>query len=733
MRDIDQSINYHRRSNSLPARSTFRLETDRTKLLSCFEQIRQLADAEKDGLGFIPKQGLCDAINRNKIMALIDTKARELIVAGYIFHSGVYPNAKIQQIATAPAYRRKGVASALVRSLVSDLEAAGYLSIRADVASDLPEALAFYGKNEFLPITTRAGGRSRNRSIVQHIRELEVDTLFTRVEQSSLGVEGSHRSRRSWEAQLFALDLNVYFDLARERKFSREARQLFSSALAHEVRVVVADEFVRELTRTSKDKANDPILQFALRLPRLPTVSTNELETLQSQIHDHVFVLSGSPDAGTSQAKSDAGHLAHAALSRVSAFVTRDETILNARSSLIHRFGIDVLSTQEMISLLPAERRPEPSVSKQGGGFVCEDAELIEVSRHLNDHNLPRGMIDEFTVHETPNINLSRKVIRQGTEIAACGVMIEPRSTQPICRVLVHVRPETLDAELFADHLVNVLVRDASSRAATSIEVECAPGQASLSAVLRSRYFSRASATSAYQKVVLGRPVTSLNWGSVVQEMRRRTRVILPSNMPPEESMFDIGYGDGRSMATNLRGLEDILGPTMMIWPNRQGVVVPITRLFSERLLGGGDQRSLPLEDDMDASFLSRRSYVNAPHTASRMRPQAPIFFYESKTTGGRGAIVACAMITDVRLMYKQDIPSDARRRVVVEDIGSLSSTDNVLVTTFDNLLTFPNPVRFEALRSMGAASGANYVTATEVSGVNMTRIIKQGWLHEQN
>ncbi|MEM7683298.1 MAG: GNAT family N-acetyltransferase [Pseudomonadota bacterium] len=716
----------------MATKAEFRLETDPEKLLCCFEQIKTLANAERDGLGFIPEQGMRDAISRCNLMALMDDHADEPIVAGYIFHSGVYPNAKIQQITAAPAYRRIGVASSLVRRLASDLEAAGYMSIRADVASDLPAALAFYAKNDFLPITTRAGGKTRNRSIIQHVRDLEVDTLFSRIDRPLAAVEGAFRSRRSWEAQSFALDLNVYFDLARERKFSMEARQLFSSALAHEVRVVVADEFVRELAQTSRDRTNDPVLQLALRLPRLPAVSSKELEHLRTKIHDLVFVASGSPDAGTSQAKSDAGHLAHAALSRVSAFVTRDGTILNARDSLIHRFGIDVLSTQEMTSLLPAEQRTDTSVPKRGSGFVCEDAEFDEVARYLSSNNLPSALVDEFNVRGAPNINLSRKIIRQGGEVAACGLKIEPRSTQPICRLLVHTRPEALDAELFVDHLVDVLLRAASSRAALSIEVECVPGQTSLSGVLRSRFFSRSSVTSSYQKVVLGRPVTPSNWRVVVQELRRRTSVILPSDMPSENDEFQVGYGDVGSVTTSLGGLEDLLGPTMVMWPSRLGVVVPITRLFSERLLGGGDQRSLPLEDDMDASFFSRRSYVNAPRTARRMRPQAPIFFYESMGGGGRGAIVACARITDVRLMCKQDIPGDARRRVVVEDVGSLSSTNDVLVTTFDNLLMFPVPVKIDVLRKVGAVSRSNFVTATEVSGENMARIIEKGWTDER-
>ena len=90
----------------MPTRKKFRLETDSTKLLSCFEQIKKLADAERDGLGFIPEQGLYDAISRNKVMALIDDNANEPVVAGYIFHSGVYPDAILSGAKTVELRRR---------------------------------------------------------------------------------------------------------------------------------------------------------------------------------------------------------------------------------------------------------------------------------------------------------------------------------------------------------------------------------------------------------------------------------------------------------------------------------------------------------------------------------------------------------------------------------------------------------------------------------------------------
>lgn len=706
-----------------------RLERDGAKLLSIFAQIKFLADSEREGLGFIPENGLREAIERGRIMALVDDESADPVVAGYIFHSGVHPHAKVQQVCVSKGYRRSGIGSALVRSLVSELETAGFLTIRADIASDLDHALAFYSKNGFEPVKTRPGGKSKRRSIVQHVRELDVETLFSHATQQSVVTGASTlRARRTWETQSFALDLNVYFDFARDRAFSGAARRLFSSALAHEVRVVVADAFVKELTRTSKDRGNDPILQLAQRLPRLPEVPRQDLEAVRDHIHELVFVATGAPTAGTSQSLFDSEHLAHAAISQASAFVTRDGTILAARDSLQGKYHLDILSADEMMGLLPPKLHTEQTVSRHGGGFVCQDAGHSEISEHLETLKLPSEIASEFAIRTTADTHVVRKLVYQKSTIVACGVLLEPRTTQPVNRMFVHVRPEVLEAELFVDHLVDALIHEASANSIASLEVECVPGQSVLAKLLRSRLFNRTTGGTVFSKVVLGRPLTPKNWDTVVKQLQRRTGIRLPRAIPSSSEQFEVSSSNGASAITDLAGLEDIFGPTLVTWPGRDGVIVPISRVFSERLLGEGDQMALPLEDEKAASFLSQRAYINDPRTANRMRLQSPILFYESGSNGGRSSIVAAGRITEVAVLQKGDVQHEAERRIVVDDVEAFSSSNDVLVTTFDNLLSFPAPVPLSELREIGAATGANFVTATGVSGDLMTKIFEKGW-----
>ena len=77
--------------------------------------------------------------------------------AGYLMFSGVFPNAKIQQIAVIDGHRRRGVGSALLRETISRREAEGCLRITAAVADNLPGPQAFYEKNGFGAVLERPG------------------------------------------------------------------------------------------------------------------------------------------------------------------------------------------------------------------------------------------------------------------------------------------------------------------------------------------------------------------------------------------------------------------------------------------------------------------------------------------------------------------------------------------------------------------------------------------------
>lgn len=710
-------------------RLQFIIERDANALAPFLPAIRLLADSERDALGFLPGKAFEEAIGRHRLIAALVEHDGVRTFAGYLLHGGVFPNAKIQQIAAVPSFREKGAASALMKAFVSELERVGFLSIRADVASDLPVALAFYAKSGFERVRERFGGAARGRTIIVHSRQLETESLFTATEtQAKANIDLGIRRGGPGEVPVFAFDLNVYFDLVRQRHQSDNARRLFGEALGHTIRLVVADEFVAELRRTSNNGSADPVLQMALQLPRLPKPEASELETLAARIYDIVFARPNSKGVGTSQARSDAKHVAHSVISRVSAFITRDGSILSARNELLANFGIDVATVEEVLDLLPPEPLTSSSMPVRGNGFEPGTINASQLSAYLSDVRAPSALASEFA---DPQIPFARRLaIRCEGRVIGAGAILLPKGIESVARMFVHVRHEHHDAELFADYLLDTLVRDSCRGAPVTIELVHLPGQSIVNKFAITHGFQRNINVSTFSKIAVGRPLTADTWSRVIHQLRRRTGLILPDEASISPSgEINIRTRMGASESIKAATLENLLGPTIVVWPGRAGVIVPITRAYADELLGTAVQPSLGFVANRDAAFLSTRGYVNAPRTFKQMRAGAPIIFYESKRKGsGRGAAIAVARIVNSVLIAKSQLNSKSDKRLVVDSVEGFSATDDVLLTTFDNLITFPTPVSFDTLKKLDAVGGANLVTAVSLSSEQITSILTCGW-----
>jgi ribosomal protein S18 acetylase RimI-like enzyme len=710
-------------------RAHYSIVSNTTLLLQLLPAIQSLGDAEKDALGFIPARAYEEAITRRRLLAATVNEGGTTVLAGYLLFSGVFPHAKVQQIAAVPSYRRRGAAAALMRAFTSDLERVGYMAIRADVASDLSAAQSFYERHGFQLVREKAGGAARKRTIRIYSKTLDSDTLFTAARaQQQIGI--SIKTPRPGRVPVFAFDLNVYFDLVRDRNQSADARLLFSEALGHTLRLAVADEFVTELRKTSTGTAADPVLQLALQLPRLPKPDADALSSLADQIHDLIFVKAQHRDAGTSQAKSDARHVAHAALAKAAAFITRDGPILNARQELLRDFGIDIATVAEIVDLIPTEAVNGQGLALQGEGYAPVGVSIADFSRYCTEAALDSSQHTEFSQAVSSGQIVRFIGIMADTKTVGVGALVVPRSVEPVARMLVHVHHEAADAEAFADYLLETLLRAACEGAASAIELVHLPGQSIVNKLAMARGFHRGGGAHFYSKIAIGKPLTAANWLEATQQIRRRTNLVLPAAFTSLASgIVEVTLPDGGKTSIAVDTLESLLGPTIIVWPGRDGVLVPIARQYADELLGTSDQPTLGFIANKDAAFLSLRGYVNSPRTAKLMRPGTPIIFYESKRSGnGRGAAVAVARIVSSVVVRKTELNASSDKRLVIEDAGQFSATDDVLLTTFDNLLPFPRLVPIRRLKQLGAVGGANLVSAQPIPNNQITMILTDAW-----
>ena len=698
-------------------------------LLGIASEIQALADSEKEPLGFLPEIAIRDAICRKRLLAMQAGEGAFKELAGYLLFSGVFPHAKVQQIAVVSKYRAQGVASAMMRTFVAELERRGFMTIRADVASDLPVAMAFYARQGFEIVREREGGKARGRTILVHVRELETDTLFSLAERTPLhGLDLGLRRRSAGKSPLFAFDLNIFLDLVKNRQHSEQARRLFGAALRHDIRLAISNEFIKELLRNSIDRENDPLLQMALNLPRLPAVEATQQAQLNQRVHDIVFVQRNRRSTGSQQAISDARHISHAALARASAFVTRDGALLQARDELLLDVGIDVISLDELVDLLPVDRPQGTPPSSTGHGFASTPSTYEEVQKHLSAHGI-HGVANPLF-----NADLDRDIriwkVTEGANIVAIGCLSLERSLEPTARLLVHVRPENPNSTLFADYLLDLLIREACASGPLVLELEHIPGQAVVNSIAKGYGFTTSSASTKLTKIALGRPITSRNWVASSKELQRRTGLVLPTAIPKDtDARIETSFYGGSSVRISPQELENLLSPTIFIWPGRDGVIVPITKAYADELLGTDRQHRLSFIENKDAAFLTKRAYVNSPRSAKLFRPEMPIIFYESKRDGrGRGAVIAIARIVDAVISKKDDLSGDDTRRLVVTDVSDFSKSQDVLLTTFDNLIQLPKPIPVKRLRVLDAMGPANLVSPTMLSSEKIAQILSEGW-----
>lgn len=157
-------------------------------------------------------------------------------------------------------------------------------------------------------------------------------------------------------------------------------------------------------------------------------------------------------------------------------------------------------------------------------------------------------------------------------------------------------------------------------------------------------------------------------------------------------------------------------------------MIVPIEKQWAEQLLGVRANLPFDFIEDRDASFRSLRGYVSSPRNELKMAAGSLIFFYESKRGGGCGAIVAAAKIISSTVAKKGAVGDEDSAHIVVDDLDNFSSTEEVLLTKFDSVFTMQSHVSLDALRHMGAADGANLVTAKVINSAQSRAILEKGF-----
>ena len=273
------------------------------KVIDYVDQVRRLADANKEALGFLTATAYEEAAMKGCLWVAVSGTARRL--RGYLFFGVRFPRLRVYQVYVCPEFRSSGTARTLIERLKAYGEDHDYLSITARVASELP-ANRFWQALGFNVIGRYPGGK-KGRTINRYALALNVPSLFGRGQLAPESTQQGFHVRPVLETRSYVIDLNVLFDAVRDRD-EGEAIHILSMSFDSDMRLAVTAEFVRELERHSR-RSDDPVLQLARALPTLPEPRQEDLNPLVEKLRSELF-STGSPKTGR-RAANDASDLSH--------------------------------------------------------------------------------------------------------------------------------------------------------------------------------------------------------------------------------------------------------------------------------------------------------------------------------------------------------------------------------------------------------------------------------------
>ncbi len=694
-------------------------------LLELLPEIKKLAGSSASDPKILHSNAIRTAILKNNLVALVDEDSPKPVLAGYIWWNGIYPNANILQIAISKSFSRNEVSATLVKDISSYLQKLGFMTLQANLAEDESLPSNFYEENKFYPLKSNDSKVPHaGRTSIPYTRDLQSKILNT--DMSLRLAQLRIQTSSSVDHPIYALDSSVYFDLASLNNLTLEANKLFSATSNNIIRLAIGQEYVLNLQKSNLESHDQNIFQMAQDLPRLTEAYPEDLNSLRDRIHNRLFVEHSPSNANAQRSTSCSKQIANAILNRALAFVTSNNEILGHRELLINEFGIDVISIDDLLQLVTERDERRTRTAQQVERFTISIPSQYEVSEYFTLNNVQESIIQEFSIESINEIDCWRRCFRVNGKICGVAILLTARKTDSTSKLTMYCDENNFHKGLFAEHLLNLSLKEASRNCVSNIEIEIPAKQPTLSALSRSKGFNTSIGESHNRKVAIGRPITEQQWPELVREILDRTGLILPSLMPKRLERFKIQTQSGHSAYLSQFEFEKLFCPTVIAWNDRDGVVVPIKPLFSKELLE--ETPPLSINFDLNAKYFSRRTYVSRASNASKMKPGSPIFFYESKGGNkGAGAILAVAQIISALVYPNFETIRELDGRLEVSKENTLR-TRNVVVTSFDNFFRLHNPIPLDQLKGIGAADDSNLVSAKQISAEQVNKILEMGY-----
>lgn len=726
-----------RPATSSKATVEIRLLTQRSEVEPFVGKVRKAADSEKAAFGFLPAKAYDEFAYQGRMIVAVDASGS---LIGYTLFGGALPQGRIFQTWASPDCRGHGIGRRLLQEVIRIMEKSSYLSVRADVASDLANANGFYSSIGFEVIRTRLGGKTRGRTINVRVRELSTPSLLDFANASSPAVGSlSIDAPSAGRAPLYVLDLNVIFDITKQRVRGPAASRVMATAFENDIRLAITAELVKELERHSEPGRSDPVLELAKALPRLPLPPRSIADVHMAELAPIVFPERTRDGVLTVQDRSDLMHLVVAIHECAAGFFTSENAILRAASQLKSRYGLDIVSPEAFSPDQGGDYGAGDSVTATAGSMQIEagalqeqdyaDVELLMTRAHASVAQV-RSVLSQGTA----TLPRRRFIVRANGEACAVAAWDYP-ARGAVHRELWLWGDEGNSATLVGlEHLLGRIAEDLGSSGLSTFRMTVPASQPTVRQAAIGNGFFLASSdgprSRVLTKLALGRAVTPENWATTSNAMCQSSQISWSKDCPRFTALtqpIELQDGSGKSAVLPLGEIERLLSPALLVLPDRPAVVLPITQAYAEELFQGSSQPLLLAK--REALLHSVRGYIGGPNTHSVIREGAIAVFYESSTGGGRSAATAIARISRRYLMDKVSASQYSSKKGVLDTkvIQRIGLGPQVCVSEFEDLMLFRKPISLAALRAIGCVDGANFVTARAISTDHLLAIIKAG------
>lgn len=237
-----------------------------------------------------------------------------------------------------------------------------------------------------------------------------------------------------------------------------------------------------------------------------------------------------------------------------------------------------------------------------------------------------------------------------------------------------------------------------------------------------------------FWKVSMSGVVLPNTWGKFSTHLKQLTGLTLPEKMPKYSDVTRVGLNLGvphaTNFVTNVFKLETIISPVMFLFPGRNGLIVPIQRVFAEGLLGSPEGQ-LSLLSSPEALLHIEKAYFRSKSSAGKFKATTPVVFYVSGAGRGPKQAVGIGRVTYSGLHSATDASIQFERQGVLDErsLKQIAGNNQLLhVFTFDNFQSFHKYISYRQLKSHGCIGNANLRTVQALSANDLIWICEEGF-----